>query len=45
VQALDPRQWEFFPNDRREVKARSIALKWTRNLEQVFKWDTVERNG
>ncbi|WP_396435050.1 hypothetical protein, partial [Limnohabitans sp.] len=26
-------------------KLEELGLKWTPNLGQVFKWDTVQRNG
>jgi len=25
--------------------SRIIGVKWTPNLRQLFKWDTVQRNG
>ncbi len=27
------------------VRESQLVLKWTPNLRQQFKWDTVERNG
>jgi hypothetical protein len=28
-----------------DTHEQTINLKWTPNLRQVFKWDTVKRNG